>query len=301
MGNNENKCGLNRGLLPVLEPLLADDLYGGDADIVLEAMTDPSRFVRRVVDDLRGLGAALQHRSEAPRFYVYDADDGFSIFDTAEEAEAQAVAFLEEYRGEANLDGWSDDTQELEWGELVVRQRATEVNREPARDGADFDYTCDYELRYTPLERCLPLGKLMEREPRRMDLDTRMNTTFEQRIALGRIKLNKVNPDGAIQDARQRAVSYLRRAADDLARPNGWIRWPDEDSVGETAIDALHRIAHTDNEGFDLATAELTTMVGASFENNLNLWNARVRDKQLVVQSLLLTAYKLDMGIGISK
>lgn len=49
----------------------------------------------------------------------------------------------------ALLEGWHEDTGAIEWGLLVPRERAVEVDRVETPD-VPHDYTCDYALKEVP-------------------------------------------------------------------------------------------------------------------------------------------------------
>ena len=52
------------------------------------------------------------------RFFAYGRD-GFTFYETAEQAKAQAEALLEHERCFAIIEGeWSDDAAEIMWGEI---------------------------------------------------------------------------------------------------------------------------------------------------------------------------------------
>ncbi len=79
------------------------------------------------------------------RFFAYCPDDGFDVFETAEQAKAAAEQWIDSYRGDA-VDGWSEEVDQVCWGE--IREKATQVGRRPAteEDVTSCDYFCDYQL-----------------------------------------------------------------------------------------------------------------------------------------------------------
>lgn len=59
-------------------------------------------------------------------WFCYGADDGFSVFNTEEEAIARAESLIEMYRGSAFSDGeWDDDVVSVCYGRIY--KRATEI------------------------------------------------------------------------------------------------------------------------------------------------------------------------------
>ena len=89
------------------------------------------------------------------KYFSYDYEDGFEFHKTKEEAIKRAETLLEYYRDNSG-DGWSEETEDLCWGE--IKQIATMCNIEPwpmcgdeDEDELDyepeFEYSCNYELR----------------------------------------------------------------------------------------------------------------------------------------------------------
>lgn len=79
------------------------------------------------------------------KYFVYSSDNGFSLFATAEEAEAMAEELIAEYREDAYDDGWSEDVESVCWGE--VSQNAVMVLLGAAPNPANGSYSCDYVLK----------------------------------------------------------------------------------------------------------------------------------------------------------
>lgn len=79
-----------------------------------------------------------------PKYFSYSPDDGFITFDTEEEAKSSAEAYIQCFRDECS-DGWSEEVMRVSWGS--VSEYTTEVSREPAPEGSEFDYYVDYGLR----------------------------------------------------------------------------------------------------------------------------------------------------------
>ena len=73
------------------------------------------------------------------KYFTYSADNGFSVFKTAEEAEALAENLLQEYREDSYEDGWSEDVESVCWGEIL--QYAKMI-----RCGIHPDHPCEYVL-----------------------------------------------------------------------------------------------------------------------------------------------------------
>lgn len=58
------------------------------------------------------------------KYFAYHPDAGFYTYPTAELAKEDAELWIEEYR-EAADDGWSEDVENICWGE--IKQQATEI------------------------------------------------------------------------------------------------------------------------------------------------------------------------------
>lgn len=78
------------------------------------------------------------------KFFVYSADEGFEIFDTAAEAESVANSIIDMHREDAYEDGWDEDVETVCWGE--ISQRANIVSMANAPDLETGTYQCDYAL-----------------------------------------------------------------------------------------------------------------------------------------------------------
>lgn len=81
------------------------------------------------------------------QWYVRDPEDGLSVYDTEAEAKKRCEEILDEEQDRAAGDGWRDDMGDLEWGEMIVHQRATMVEESPAPEGSAFDSFQKWELR----------------------------------------------------------------------------------------------------------------------------------------------------------
>lgn len=81
-------------------------------------------------------------------FFCYDPQEGFQLFDSAEDAKKSAQEALEYERQEA-CEGWSDEVDKICWGQLT--QCVAETMRRPRTDAdtfvsADCDIIVDYDL-----------------------------------------------------------------------------------------------------------------------------------------------------------
>ncbi|MFH2660065.1 hypothetical protein ABK774_11795 [Enterobacter hormaechei] len=81
----------------------------------------------------------------AYKFFMFDPDNGFETYKTAEEAKAAADEAIDYYRGDA-VDGWPEEVEQVCWGE--IKQDAQQVGLRP-RDEEDkngCEMICDYQL-----------------------------------------------------------------------------------------------------------------------------------------------------------
>ncbi len=76
------------------------------------------------------------------RWYVFDPDNGIRFFDTEDEARSRAESILDEYRDDSS-DGWSEEVDDLHWGEIANRHVTKQVNVVDT-PGGEFDFTCNY-------------------------------------------------------------------------------------------------------------------------------------------------------------
>jgi hypothetical protein len=121
--------------------------------------------------DLLDRLAAAEHRAEeteaqaaalrevlnkvlAGEGYVYEPEDGFELCGSKENAAACGSVALEQCR-DMSSDGWPENTDSIEWGVMLPLEQAEEVDREDVDreedPSSEFDYTCNYILRPTPL------------------------------------------------------------------------------------------------------------------------------------------------------
>lgn len=91
------------------------------------------------------------------QWYSIDPEHGIEVWGTLEEAKAAAESSLEYYRDRAS-DGWHEQMEAIEWGELIPHGFAKEVDRVEREDDETglcerigADYRCDYVL-----ESCEP-------------------------------------------------------------------------------------------------------------------------------------------------
>ena len=80
------------------------------------------------------------------RFFAYDPETGFEIFQTAAQAQEHAEDCINEYRGEAG-DGWDEQVGQVCWGE--IKAETVQVGLRPATedDATSCEMYCDYALK----------------------------------------------------------------------------------------------------------------------------------------------------------
>ncbi len=87
--------------------------------------------------------------------YDYEPETGFEQVGSKGEAAACASVALEQCRDLSAEEGWPENTNSIEWGVLLPLEQAEEVDREDVDreedPSSEFDYTCNYILRPTPL------------------------------------------------------------------------------------------------------------------------------------------------------
>ncbi|MBA7802553.1 hypothetical protein HV170_13610 [Citrobacter freundii] len=83
---------------------------------------------------------------ETYKFFMFDPDNGFETYKTAEEAKSAAEEAIDYYRGDAG-DGWPDEVSQVCWGE--IKQDAQQVGLRPRNeeDSGNCEMICDYELK----------------------------------------------------------------------------------------------------------------------------------------------------------
>lgn len=79
------------------------------------------------------------------QFFMFDPDNGFETYPTAEEAKTAAEEAIDYYRGEA-ADGWADEVAQVCWGE--IKQESQQVGLRPCEEGdpGSCEMICDYAL-----------------------------------------------------------------------------------------------------------------------------------------------------------
>lgn len=82
------------------------------------------------------------------KYFGYDPECGFELFETEEQAKQYAEDAIAEYRGEA-CDGWNEQVDQVCWG--VLSQYTVMCDKRPidpdSRHEAQFSYMCDYQLK----------------------------------------------------------------------------------------------------------------------------------------------------------
>lgn len=79
------------------------------------------------------------------KFFMYDPENGFETYKTAEEAKAAANEAIDYYRGDAG-DGWPDEVSQVCWGEIKEEAQQTGLRHRNEEDSGSCDMICDYEL-----------------------------------------------------------------------------------------------------------------------------------------------------------
>lgn len=89
-------------------------------------------------------------------YYSYDPDYGYELHSTKEDAVAAAESAISRYRDYA-VDGWCDNVDLVEWGEIITLAQAARTNVHlPTEDDSDekghmafknnWECWCDYDL-----------------------------------------------------------------------------------------------------------------------------------------------------------
>lgn len=76
------------------------------------------------------------------KYFAYDNECGFELFDTADEAQSYAQDQIDGFREQA-ADGWPESVESVCWGE--VKEQASIVHIDPHDDEDEQDYA-DYHL-----------------------------------------------------------------------------------------------------------------------------------------------------------
>jgi len=88
------------------------------------------------------------------KYFAYDSEEGFDIFNTLAEAQARAESYLSQYQADAG-DGWSEEVASVCYG--VIFGGAVETERKPwnehqidlglePSEHPEFDEYVDYEI-----------------------------------------------------------------------------------------------------------------------------------------------------------
>ena len=82
----------------------------------------------------------------AYKFFMFDPDNGFETYKTAEEAKAAADEAIHYYREDA-CDGWPEEVEQVCWGE--IKQETTQTGLRPREedDPGSCEMICDYQLK----------------------------------------------------------------------------------------------------------------------------------------------------------
>ncbi|WP_158686374.1 hypothetical protein [Cronobacter sakazakii] len=80
------------------------------------------------------------------RFFMFDPENGFETYKTAEEAKAAAEEAIDYYRGDAG-DGWHDEVEQVCWGEIKQETQQFDLRPLNAEDESCCDMICDYALK----------------------------------------------------------------------------------------------------------------------------------------------------------
>lgn len=79
------------------------------------------------------------------KFFMFDPDNGFETYKTAEEAKAAAEEAIDYYRGDAG-DGWPDEVSQVCWGEIKQESQQFGLRPRNEEDKSCCDMICDYAL-----------------------------------------------------------------------------------------------------------------------------------------------------------
>ncbi|ELY5855625.1 hypothetical protein ACVF21_003770 [Cronobacter sakazakii] len=79
------------------------------------------------------------------RFFMFDPENGFETYKTAEEAKAAAEEAIDYYRGDAG-DGWPDEVEQVCWGEIKQETQQFDLRPRNEEDKSSCDMICDYAL-----------------------------------------------------------------------------------------------------------------------------------------------------------
>lgn len=117
------------------------------AGTIESAMNHALCIALAVVEDAIAAEAAQPVGQQAGKFFAYDDETGFDLFDTAEEAKKAAQESIDEYRHAAG-EGWPEEVENVCWG--VVLGTTSQVELPDDYDGsngaADYTRPVDYVL-----------------------------------------------------------------------------------------------------------------------------------------------------------
>ena len=102
--------------------------------------------------DLQAVIASVPRPEMAAKYFAYDQEVGFDLYDTASEAKKAAQESVDEYRSEA-AEGWNEAVENVCWG--VVLEKTREVEIHDGYDGSTGLAGCgrpvDYVLASEPV------------------------------------------------------------------------------------------------------------------------------------------------------
>lgn len=81
----------------------------------------------------------------AYKFFMFDPENGFTTYKTAEEAKVAAEDSIHWYRGDA-CDGWPDEVEHVYWGEIKQHSQQCGLRPRDDQDKSKGDMICDYQL-----------------------------------------------------------------------------------------------------------------------------------------------------------
>ncbi len=133
--------------------------YEAKFERIASALAAENERLHARVRELERIAAGFGPK-DGEKFYCYDPEQGFDTYESAGEAQANAVLAIDYYRRKSG-DGWNhDEVEQVSWGRLLplgvperVRDDSPEATERAAREG--FDYICDYKLTSLPDELAL--------------------------------------------------------------------------------------------------------------------------------------------------
>ncbi|CAB5514575.1 hypothetical protein LMG26857_03634 [Achromobacter anxifer] len=123
----------------------SDDTYLAKAVHSLPPMAQ--RFERPAANAAAAATGSGPAETEGALFFSYNSEDGITTHDTAESAQAEALAEIGRYREEA-ADGWPHEVQDVCWGQILRRAVKKTVDHAPFMGGIKGSYMeqVDYVL-----------------------------------------------------------------------------------------------------------------------------------------------------------